>query len=126
MLSNGFQAVVLCWAGLVGVYLLTASYRQYWVVIEEADETDRSLSCGDSCINPDTNGSFILHEDCTEWADNFNTICNCSEVNCLFYKYGPSAVANYFQLINLFGLFWGIFFMEALGQLILAGAFAGW
>lgn len=35
-------------------------------------------------------------------------------------------MASYFQLVNLFGLFWGVFFMEALGQMVLAGAFAGW
>lgn len=30
------------------------------------------------------------------------------------------------QLYNLFGLFWGLFFASALGEMVLAGAFATW
>ena len=47
-------------------------------------------------------------------------------MGCQFFRYGPSTFAQVLQLINLFGIFWGVFFMEAFGQLVLAGAFAGW
>ena len=30
------------------------------------------------------------------------------------------------QIYNLFGFFWGLFFIEALDQMVLAGAFASW
>ena len=30
------------------------------------------------------------------------------------------------QIYNLFGFFWGLFFLEALDQMVLAGAFASW
>ena len=91
----------------------------------EEDE-DRLLDCGNDCWNPSTNLSFNLGEECTAWADNFTSVCNCSTVGCHFFRYGPSTLAQSLQLINLFGIFWGIFFMEAFGQLVLAGAFAGW
>ena len=56
----------------------------------------------------------------------FNQVCDCDRVGCQFFRYGPSTFAQVLQLINLFGIFWGVFFMEAFGQLVLAGAFAGW
>ena len=31
-------------------------------------------------------------------------------------RYGPTTMASAFQLLNLFGIFWGIFFVEAFGQ----------
>jgi choline transporter-like protein 2/4/5 len=30
------------------------------------------------------------------------------------------------QVYNLFGFFWGVFFLSALDQIVLAGAFASW
>ena len=118
------QGLVLLWGFVVGVFLLTASSREYRVVMEDQD--DRLLDCGSSCINPGTNQSFSLGEECTLWADNFTQLCDCDMVGCQFFRYGPSTFAQVLQLINLFGIFWGIFFMEAFGQLVLAGAFAGW
>ena len=32
----------------------------------------------------------------------------------------------YLQLYNLFGLFWGLFFVSAMAEMVLAGAFAAW
>jgi len=120
-----FQGLVLGWGTLVAIYLITSSVREYRVVMEPRGE--RQL-CGDaSCTNPNTNASFLLGEDCTQWADNFTAVCDCpSEVGCHFFRYGPTTMASAFQLLNLFGIFWGIFFVEAFGQLVLAGAFAGW
>ena len=66
------QGLVLLWGFVVGVYLLTASSREYRVVMEEDD--DRLLECGDSCFNPLTNQSFSLGEECTLWADNFTQV----------------------------------------------------
>jgi len=118
------QGVVLIWGFVIGIFLLTSSSREYRVVMEE--DEDRLLDCGNDCWNPSTNLSFNLGEECTAWADNFTSVCNCSTVGCHFFRYGPSTLAQSLQLINLFGIFWGIFFMEAFGQLVLAGAFAGW
>ena len=66
------QGVVLMWGMLVGVYLLTSSSREYRVVMQPED--DRLLDCGDSCWNPETNSSFSLGEECTQWVNNFTSV----------------------------------------------------
>lgn len=48
------------------------------------------------------------------------------EAHCQFYKYGATSQGTYMQIYNLFGFFWGLFFLEALDQMVLAGAFASW
>ena len=59
-----------------------------------------------------------------------NTTYTCEENNveavCQFYKYGPTSEGSFMQIYNLFGFFWGLFFLEALDQMVLAGAFASW
>ena len=56
----------------MGVFLLTASAREYRVVMEPGEE--RLLGCGHTCQHPDTNTSFSLGEECTQWADNFTQV----------------------------------------------------
>ena len=122
------QGLVVVWGAGVGVFLLTASAREYRVVMEPEE---RLLGCGHTCQHPDTNTSFSLGEECTQWADNFTQVsislryisqrgvvqvCDCPGVGCHFFRYGPSTLAELLQLVNLFGIFWGVFFMEALGQ----------
>ena len=55
---------------------------------------------------------------------------SCNETNveavCQFYRYGQTSEGLYMQIYNLFGFFWGLFFLEALDQMVLAGAFASW
>ena len=67
-------------------------------------------------------------QDC-EYDEDENGIIQCENernATCIFYKYGPTREATYFQVYNLFGFFWGLFFLEALDQMVLAGAFASW
>ena len=58
--------------------------------------------------------------------DTFNELCKCPNATCQFFSYDPNSVNNYLQFYNLFGLFWGLFFASALGEMVLAGAFATW
>ena len=70
------------------------------------------------CTN--SNGTNIKDgEKCNK--DEFDTTevtCdgNLVDVSCDFYKYGPTTEATYLQIYNLFGFFWGLFFLEALGK----------
>ena len=66
------QGLVVVWGAGVGVFLLTASAREYRVVMEPGEE--RLLGCGHTCQHPDTNTSFSLGEECTQWADNFTQV----------------------------------------------------
>ena len=54
--------------------------------------------------------------------------CNllCPTVKCQFVKYTGSRDFSWMQLGNVFGLFWGLSFVSAFGQLVLAHVFAEW
>ena len=61
------------------------------------------------------------------------TSCACSSIGtpkepyCVFVNYtSDSQWVLYFQLYNLFGFFWALFFVDALCQLTLAGTFASY
>ncbi|XP_071948312.1 choline transporter-like protein 2 [Antedon mediterranea] len=54
------------------------------------------------------------------------TMYNDTEIFCEFQSYQLPEETNYFQAYNLFGLFWLMYFIIALCQVTLAGAFASW
>lgn len=64
-----------------------------------------------SVCDPDT------FEDCLK---------NCSNAYCQFSHHTTRQYVDYLHAFNIFGLFWGLFFVSALGQMILAGTFATW
>ena len=74
----------------------------------------------------DGNGTVIKDGDTC----NQTEVYTCTETNmqasCQFYRYGQTTEGLYMQIYNLFGFFWGLFFIEALDQMVLAGAFASW
>ena len=43
-------------------------------------------------------------------------LCNVQNKKLIKARYGPTTMASAFQLLNLFGIFWGVFFVEAFGQ----------
>jgi choline transporter-like protein 2/4/5 len=58
----------------------------------------------------------------------FKEICakECPDATCQLFENGGNPYMIYLQLYNLFGLFWGLFFVSALAEMVLAGAFAAW
>ena len=54
--------------------------------------------------------------------------CNllCPNVKCQFVKYTGSQDFSWMQLANVFSLFWGLSFVSAFGELVLAHVFAEW
>ncbi|KAF0288293.1 Choline transporter-like protein 2 [Amphibalanus amphitrite] len=73
-----------------------------------------------------TCSSYLPNDECTP--DTFEAACSDQAClgGCAFAGYEPHPAAVYIQIYNVFALFWGLFFCSALGELILAGAFAGW
>ena len=67
------------------------------------------LQDGDVC-DPDT------FEECLH---------NCSNAVCRALNEKEQYV-DYLHAFNIFGIFWWLFFVSALGQMILAGTFATW
>ena len=114
------QIVVLGWFVLVGMFLATSGTKEYKVV-----DADTAVDC----INPQTGTQFVTNEKCDPTT--FPSSCgqNCPAEGCpqcVFHKFGPSLADSWFQVLNFFGLFWLLFFVAALGEMVLAGAFAGW
>jgi len=101
------QFIVVGYFCLVAAYLASSGDQTFKIV--NADGCTE-LEDGETC-DPDT---FALIND-----------PGC-EPKCVFNKFTPSDVNNYLQLYNLFGLFWGLCFVSALGEMVLAGAFASW
>jgi len=93
---------------VVAAYLASTG-RQKYVVAHE-------------CTGGPRNG-----EECDP--DNFASDSSCEQdknSTCIFYKFTPSDTNNYLQLYNIFGLFWGMFFASAFGEMVLAGGFSSW
>ena len=44
----------------------------------------------------------------------------------LYFSTGHNDQANFMQLYNVFMLFWGLCFVTAMGEMVLAGAFSSW
>ena len=101
------------------------------------------------CTNPDTSELYQNNEQCEP--ESFAVGCpqsSCTDdacPTCVFHKYGPSMAESWLQVsfndilkvfliskliivqvYNVFGLFWLLFFMSALGEMVLAGSVSGW
>jgi choline transporter-like protein 2/4/5 len=50
----------------------------------------------------------------------------CPGALCQFSNYEKEQYVDYLHAYNVFGVFWGLFFVSALGQMVLAGTFATW
>merc|ERR1712141_633436 len=114
------EVVFVIWFIVVAAFLASSNVKQYQVNIlgdykKCTDYNGTEIKDGEKC-NKD---EFDMTEVTCEGG-------NLVDVSCDFYKYGPTTEATYLQIYNLFGFFWGLFFLEALDQMVLAGAFASW
>jgi len=50
----------------------------------------------------------------------------CSSAECQFISHEQEQYVDYLHAFNIFAIFWGLFFVSALGQMVLAGTFATW
>ena len=96
----------MAWFVLVCMYLASSSEKQY----SKQDSGDGSCP------------SDQKYQTCDPETFNNNT----ESCECVFYKLGPNELENYLQIYNIFGLFWGLCFVSALGEMVLAGAFSSW
>ena len=115
------QILVILWFVVVGMFLATSGTKEYKVVDANTAVT---------CLNPATQKMFVTNEKCdpttfpTEECSQNCPADGCPQ--CVFHKFGPSLAESWLQVLNFFGLFWILFFVAALGEMVLAGAFAGW
>lgn len=109
------QVLTILWFTLVAVFLATCGGPQFKVVDLCDDMT---------CINTETNQPYRVNEVCEPSTFNCTTVC--PQAKCVFYKFGPSSLESGLQVYNMFALFWLVFFVQAMGEMVLAGVFAGW
>ena len=69
----------------------------------------------------------LYHTNDTCHVDTFsNCSLACSQATCQFVKWSRNKDYEWMQFVNVFGLYWGVFFFSAFGELVLAGVFARW
>jgi len=115
------QVVVVGWFVIVMMFLAGWGERQYRL----------DIACGsgkkDVCKVRELNNTNIynLQQSCSP-----NTSYTCQEsdcsAHCMFFKFGPTTMATYFQLYNIFGVTWLLFMVSAFNEMVMAGAFASW
>ncbi|XP_044258638.1 choline transporter-like 2 isoform X2 [Tribolium madens] len=111
------QIGVIAFAICVALYLATTGDPEYKV---------RGMTSDCPCFNISTihNGTKC---DPAQFK-NFTCLAStlCSGVTCKFTTMNNPKWYPYLQAFNVFGFFWGTFFVSALGQMILASVFATW
>ena len=109
------QSLVILWFLTVASCLATAGEKEFKVVDSCPDET---------CPNPDSlTNSPLTHGDKCD-PSTFLRCTSCPEAQCVFNKYGPNTLNSWLQLLNFVGLTWLLFFLSALGEMVMAGAFS--
>jgi len=139
------QSVVVGWFLLVALYLSSWGEQEYRVTFK--DEMTGDCSSYDACLKPANMTSstasfstwlgpspeypssnsthFQANDTCTP--DTFKECKSaCQGANCIFIKYTKNQDYSWMQFINVFGLYWGVFFWAAFAELVLAGVFAQW
>merc|ERR1711962_717594 len=141
-----FQLVVVAWFLIVYAYLSSWSPAEHRIAfndrsIDEVNDAANNVEpgewmqkplpdhCKTACEFTFSNGTIRVNKEgdsCTPME--FNQTCGpaCPEISCQFVKYGQNKDYVWMQMINIFGLYWGLFFFSAFGELVLAGVFAEW
>lgn len=108
------EVVFVAWFLVVAAYLSSWNEQRFHWNIDDSAECEitngTKIKDGQKC----TNQSLVY------------TCDNGKMAHCQFERYGPTTEGSLMQIYNLFGFFWGLFFLEALDQMVLAGAFASW
>jgi len=109
------QLLVSGWFVSVLLFLAGSTHPVYKAMMDDCNCSVNGTVYrnGDVC-DPDT--FYNTFEDCLN-------DCNAS---CVFFSHEKEKYVDYLHAFNIFGVFWGLFFVSALGQMVLAGTFATW
>jgi choline transporter-like protein 2/4/5 len=137
------QLVVVAWFLIVALYLSSWGIPEHRIAFNDRSSNEIANNgtwimkdlpdhCSDACaVTELVDNKTVMRtskegEDCVP--EKFNQTCGpaCPEISCQFVKYGPNKDYSWMQMINVFGLYWGLFFFTAFGELVLAGVFAEW
>lgn len=109
------QVMVCAWFLLVAALIATSSTQEYRVVMPEG--TNCSLYSACLSYQPADLCSPSSFSACQS---------SCTGAACQFVKYTKNQDHSYLQIVNVFGLLWGLFFCSSFSELVLAGVFSHW
>ncbi|XP_037082789.1 choline transporter-like protein 4 isoform X2 [Pollicipes pollicipes] len=107
------QLVVVAFFITMALYIASMGTSEY-----------RVTALPDDCTNGCSN--FAMNETCNPEEFSKTCLSQCPDAECTFYGYNKFESIPYLHFYNLFALLWVMFFVSAMGEMILAGAFAAW
>ena len=117
-----FLQVVIGWFLLVSLYLTSSGEQEYRVTIPE----NADCSSHSSCYFTNMSNTRKMYKTSTLCTPHTFSAClkDCPAATCQFVR--NVANKNYFwlQMVNIFGLYWGLFFFSAFSEMVLAGVFS--
>jgi len=116
-----FQLLVVFWFLVVALFLASSGKQEYRVAFRGDSQTSAPCNCfhDTKVVNTTQNATCLPEEfqSCTT---------GCPGVVCQFVKYKDNSDYSLFSFFNVFGLYWGVFFFGAFGEMVLAGVFSQW
>ena len=117
-----FLQIVIGWFLLVSLLITSSGEQEYSVAIPE----DADCSSHSSCYFTNMSNTREMYKTSTLCTPHTFSACekDCPAATCQFVR--NVANKNYFwlQMVNIFGLYWGIFFFSAFSEMVLAGVFS--
>ena len=116
-----FMQLLVCgWFLLVAALLATSSEQEYRVSMQEGTNCSSHPACYRT--------PHQLYRPADLCSINNFSPCElaCPGAACQFVKYTRSRDYSLLQAVNVFGLYWGLFFCSSFAELVLAGVFSHW
>ncbi|XP_065083197.1 choline transporter-like 2 isoform X3 [Ochlerotatus camptorhynchus] len=114
--------LVIAFSIVVGLYLASIGepiHRVYGLNTSTSCVCDNGYRDGDICeptsFNDHCRNSLLLARD-----------ARCTDAACHFQEINSPKEVGYFHAVNVVGFFWGICFVSAFGDMVLAFTFATW
>jgi len=106
------QLLVFGWFVSVMLFLASSTHQVHRAMMN------------DGCVCNTSTGTYRNGDVCDP--DTFEKCSNPCIATCLFSSHEQEQYVDYLHAFNIFAIFWGLFFVSALGQMVLAGTFATW
>ena len=114
--------IVIGWFLLVSMYLASSGEQEYRVIIPG----NVDCSSHSSCYYRNVNNTTVPYKTNTLCTPLTFSACQkeCPAATCQFVRNVASKDYSWLQMVNVFGLYWGMFFFSAFSEMVLAGVFS--
>ena len=114
--------VVVGWFLVVALYLSSWGEQEFRVSFKNNRDCSDLAGCSRT-VNESIPAPYQSNDTCTP-KEFQPCIDACPEAMCQFVKYTKNKDYSWMQFVNVFGLYWGVFFFSAFGEMVLAGVFS--